>query len=100
MRFYIIISLAILFISYNGCFKIKGGFSSHSDSRKEQPKRDEKFSYIFERRGRRNPFIGEGILITPHFFTVEALNTASGTQLELINGKRLIELLKENNLLK
>jgi len=41
----------------------------------------------------------KGILITPHFFTVEALNTASGTQLELINGRRLVELLKENGLI-
>ena len=41
----------------------------------------------------------KGILITPHFFTVEALNTASGVQLELINGRRLIELLQENDLI-
>ncbi|OGL42569.1 MAG: hypothetical protein A2042_09370 [Candidatus Schekmanbacteria bacterium GWA2_38_11] len=39
----------------------------------------------------------KGILITPHFFTRESLNAAAaaGTQLELINGKRLTKLLKE-----
>jgi hypothetical protein len=37
----------------------------------------------------------KGILITPHFFTVEALNAAADTQLELINGKKLAILLEE-----
>ncbi|OGL51097.1 MAG: hypothetical protein A3C43_10235 [Candidatus Schekmanbacteria bacterium RIFCSPHIGHO2_02_FULL_38_11] len=41
----------------------------------------------------------KGILITPHFFTVEALNAAAGVQLELINGERLVRLLRENDLM-
>lgn len=41
----------------------------------------------------------KGILITPFFFTIEALSAAAGLQLELINGKRLVELLRENGLM-
>jgi hypothetical protein len=40
----------------------------------------------------------KGILITPHFFTVAALNAAADTQVELINGKRFAVLLKETGL--
>lgn len=41
----------------------------------------------------------KGIFITPHFFTREAQNAAADTQLSLINGKRLINLLKDFELL-
>ncbi len=40
----------------------------------------------------------KGILLTPHFFTVEALNASYGVQLELINGEKLVSLLEKFNL--
>ncbi len=59
-----ILIVAVIIFSVGCLKKLEMDFSDR-DAGKEQVSSVGKFSYIFERKGRRNPYIGEGIFTPP-----------------------------------